>query len=88
MVKKIPKDHMGLYACEPINHGIQSQMDKKVFHDTLHKEGCREVKTYYPLCKKEKMKMKTKEKREWYEEMYALGYMTRIEYEELGEKEK
>jgi hypothetical protein len=23
VVKKIPRDHMGLYACEPLNHGIQ-----------------------------------------------------------------
>ena len=23
MVKKIPKDHKGLYTCEPYNHGIQ-----------------------------------------------------------------
>lgn len=77
MVKKIPRDHMGLYACEPFYHGIQQSIEKSgvsskerkessvkeenvqlrsaqrlVFHVTLHKEGCREVKTYYPLCKK------------------------------------
>ena len=80
MVRKIPKDHMGLYACESFNHGIQSQIDKKVFHDTLHKEGCREVKPITP-CAKRKLK------REWYEEMYVLGYMTRIEYEEICKKQ-
>ena len=26
VVKKIPKDHMGLYACEPFNHGMQLKL--------------------------------------------------------------
>ena len=29
MVKKILKDHKGLYACEPFNHGIQQSVSKK-----------------------------------------------------------
>ena len=28
-VGKIPRDHKGLYACEPFNHGIQQSVSKK-----------------------------------------------------------
>ena len=42
MIRKIPKEHKGLYLCPPNNHGKQSKIteeDKKLFHDTLHKKG-------------------------------------------------
>ena len=26
MVRKIPRDHIGLYACEPFNHGMQTKI--------------------------------------------------------------
>ena len=29
MVRKIPRDHKGLYACEPNNHGIQENLSSK-----------------------------------------------------------
>ena len=36
----IPKDHKGLYACEPYNHGIQQKISKEaVRNDKNNKSG-------------------------------------------------
>lgn len=56
MVTKLPKDHKGLYACEPFNHGIQqdiiypSNEEERMFMNSNFgkmgvKEG-KEEKTY------------------------------------------
>ena len=34
VVKKIPRDNMGLYACEPFNHGVET----KISEEDTHKE--------------------------------------------------
>lgn len=42
MVRKIPKDHKGLYACEPYNHGVQSNVSEEEGCNTLKGAAVRE----------------------------------------------
>lgn len=42
MVRKIPRDHQGLYACEPFNHGVQQNIrgaSSKERKESSDKEG-------------------------------------------------
>ena len=56
MVRKIPKDHQGLYLSDPFSHGKQSHIseEKEDVSRHLAQRGMRQVQRLYSLCKKVK----------------------------------